>query len=201
MVLRQQRKQELKERIFEQALQLFREKGFANVTIDEITQSCGIAKGTFYNYFPRKEAILLDLGQTQMEVTQANLERYHLINDVKEKFLTLFRDLFQKYAVNAELAKLTILEMLRSPLLLQEEFNVINKFEELLCTLLDEAEKLNKLPSQLASADIAAVLSGMYFHALLDWAASHKDMSHMQASFERRFEVIWDGLKIRGEFA
>ncbi|WP_341277819.1 TetR/AcrR family transcriptional regulator [Paenibacillus sp. FSL H8-0537] len=201
MVLRQQRKQELKERIFEQALQLFREKGFANVTIDEITQSCGIAKGTFYNYFPRKEAILLDLGQTQMEVTQTNLERYHLINDVKEKFLTLFRDLFQKYAVNAELAKLTILEMLRSPLLLQEEFNVINKFEELLCTLLDEAEKLKKLPSQLASADIAAVLSGMYFHALLDWAASHKDMSHMQAGFERRFEVIWEGLKIRGEFA
>ena len=201
MVLRQQRKQELKERIFEQALQLFREKGFANVTIDEITQSCGIAKGTFYNYFPRKEAILLDLGQTQMEVTQTNLERYHLINDVKEKFLTLFRDLFQKYAVNAELAKLTILEMLRSPLLLQEEFNVINKFEELLCTLLDEAEKLKKLPSQLASADIAAVLSGMYFHTLLDWAASHKDMSHMQAGFERRFEVIWEGLKIRGEFA
>ncbi|SFE27837.1 transcriptional regulator, TetR family [Paenibacillus algorifonticola] len=201
MVLRQQRKQELKERIFMYAVQLFREKGFANVTIDEITQGCGVAKGTFYNYFPRKEAILLDLGQTQMKVTQENLERYSLINGIKEKLLTLFRDLFQKYAVNAELAKLTISEMLRSPLLMQEEFNIINKFEELLKGLLNEAQQQNQLPSYLASADVAAVLAGLYFHALLTWAASLEDALQMQAGFERRFEVIWEGLKMRGEFA
>ncbi|ANY70952.1 hypothetical protein BBD42_23990 [Paenibacillus sp. BIHB 4019] len=200
-MLRQQRKQELKERIFRHAVQLFREKGFANVTIDEITQSCGVAKGTFYNYFPRKEAILLDLGQMQLEVTGENLERYALINGIKEKLLTLFRDLFQKYAVNAGLAKLTITEILRSPLLMQEEFNVINKFEKLLDGLLNEAQRQKQLPSYLASADVAAVLAGLYFHALLAWAASVEEAWQMQAGFERRFEVIWEGLKMRGEFA
>ncbi|KQO00654.1 TetR/AcrR family transcriptional regulator [Paenibacillus sp. Leaf72] len=201
MVLRQQRKQELKELIFRHAVQLFREKGFANVTIDEITQSCGVAKGTFYNYFPRKEAILLDLGQMQLEVTEENLERYALINGIKEKLLTLFRDLFQKYAVNAGLAKLTITEILRSPLLMQEEFNVINKFEKLLNGLLNEAQRQKQLPSYLASADVAAVLAGLYFHALLAWAASVEEAWQMQTGFERRFEVIWEGLKMRGEFA
>ncbi|XOS92284.1 TetR/AcrR family transcriptional regulator [Brevibacillus laterosporus] len=38
-----------------QALKLFKEKGFENVTVEEITKACGIAKGTFYNYFPKKK--------------------------------------------------------------------------------------------------------------------------------------------------
>ena len=36
--------------------ELFREKGFSNVTVDEIVREAGIAKGTFYIYFPTGHA-------------------------------------------------------------------------------------------------------------------------------------------------
>ncbi|XXF77113.1 TetR/AcrR family transcriptional regulator [Myxococcaceae bacterium GXIMD 01537] len=40
------------------ALQLFLERGLDGVTIDDITQAAGVAKGTFYRYFDDKAALV-----------------------------------------------------------------------------------------------------------------------------------------------
>jgi AcrR family transcriptional regulator len=40
------------------ALRLFLSRGLDAVTIDDITQACGVAKGTFYRYFDDKEALV-----------------------------------------------------------------------------------------------------------------------------------------------
>jgi AcrR family transcriptional regulator len=40
------------------ALKLFVERGLDGVTIDDITQACGVAKGTFYRYFDDKDALV-----------------------------------------------------------------------------------------------------------------------------------------------
>ncbi|WP_420481884.1 TetR/AcrR family transcriptional regulator [Cohnella zeiphila] len=45
-MLREPRKKKTKELIVRTAVQLFKDKGYDNVTVEEITQLCGIAKGT-----------------------------------------------------------------------------------------------------------------------------------------------------------
>ena len=50
----EKRKQEL----LKIAYQLFIEKGYENTSVDEIIATAGIAKGTYYYYFPSKEATL-----------------------------------------------------------------------------------------------------------------------------------------------
>ncbi len=55
---RERKKEETKQRIFLMAVQLFNEKGFDATTIDEIAERADVAKGTVFNYFPRKEALL-----------------------------------------------------------------------------------------------------------------------------------------------
>ncbi len=50
-----------KHKIFTVALKLFREKGFSNVTVDEIVREAGIAKGTFYIYFPSKGHVIAEI--------------------------------------------------------------------------------------------------------------------------------------------
>ncbi len=50
-----------RDRIIQWALKLFLEKGFANTKILDITQGAEVGKGTFYQYFPSKEAILIEL--------------------------------------------------------------------------------------------------------------------------------------------
>ncbi len=66
--LREKKKTETKNKIFEVAGRLFKEKGFENVTVDEITREAGIAKGTFFNYFPTKTALLLYFGEQKGEM-------------------------------------------------------------------------------------------------------------------------------------
>lgn len=49
-----------KESIYLSAITLFREKGFDRVTVEEITQAAGTAKGSFYTYFSTKSDIIVE---------------------------------------------------------------------------------------------------------------------------------------------
>jgi AcrR family transcriptional regulator len=52
--------QRTKNKILESALTLFKERGYNSVTIDEITQKAGVAKGSFYTYFSTKSDIVVE---------------------------------------------------------------------------------------------------------------------------------------------
>ena len=58
---RERKKQETRQGLLEAALALFRERGYDETTIEEITDRADVAKGTFFNYFPSKEALLSEL--------------------------------------------------------------------------------------------------------------------------------------------
>ena len=47
-----------KRKIFETSMKLFAEKGYEATSIEEITATVGVAKGTLYNLFPSKEEFL-----------------------------------------------------------------------------------------------------------------------------------------------
>jgi len=58
--------------IFDAAVKVFAEKGFARATVEEIAKQAGIAKGTiYYNYKGKKELFLslLDEGIERLEAT------------------------------------------------------------------------------------------------------------------------------------
>lgn len=49
--------------IIEKAVELFAEKGFSATSIQDITDACGISKGSFYLSFKSKDNLLLDIFQ------------------------------------------------------------------------------------------------------------------------------------------
>lgn len=58
--LRQRKKLELRTRIASAGTVLFAQRGFDNVTMTEIAETCGVSRMTVFNYFPRKEDIFFD---------------------------------------------------------------------------------------------------------------------------------------------
>ena len=65
------------DRILEAAYQLFLERGFDKVSIQEIATRAGVAKGTFYLYFRDKEALKKRLvAQKSNEFFQQALLHY-----------------------------------------------------------------------------------------------------------------------------
>src|SRR6478672_2583109 len=63
---RQRRSADIRERLFRAALGLFAKKGFAETTVEDITEAADLGKGTFFNYFPSKEHVLMAFGELQL---------------------------------------------------------------------------------------------------------------------------------------
>ena len=61
MTKRQKEALETRAKLLDAARKIVCERGLAGTNVEEITASCGVAKGTFYTYFKRKEDIICAL--------------------------------------------------------------------------------------------------------------------------------------------
>lgn len=57
----------MKDRITENSIRLFEKKGFSETSIQDIVESLGVTKGTFYYYFSSKEQLLMDIHMSYIE--------------------------------------------------------------------------------------------------------------------------------------
>lgn len=71
---RQQRRVETRERLLDTALRLFSERDFDAVTVEMITEAAVVGKGTFFNYFANKEAIVAYLFESHLQLLQEIVE-------------------------------------------------------------------------------------------------------------------------------
>src|SRR5713101_6166091 len=88
---RQRRSAEIRERLFRAALNLFGQKGFAETTVEDITNAADVGKGTFFNYFPSKDHILLAFGEMQLGRLQAAVEQAQNSSEPVNTFLGALR--------------------------------------------------------------------------------------------------------------
>src|SRR5438874_10930708 len=84
---RQRRSAEIRERLFRSALGLFAKKGFAETTVEDITEAADVGKGTFFNYFPSKDHILIAFGEMQLSKLEAAIEMARQTNEPMPEFL------------------------------------------------------------------------------------------------------------------
>ena len=65
--LRERQKEKRRARIYGVAIELFKQSGFQATTATDIARASNVSRGTFFNYYPYKEAVLLDYGSEVME--------------------------------------------------------------------------------------------------------------------------------------
>jgi len=102
---RARKKEETKERIFQAALELFRQRGVAATTVEEICDRADVAKGTFFNYFPRKEAVFAFLTeQWQAEAAERASAILAEPGPARDRLIDLFVEFAGFYEEERELA-------------------------------------------------------------------------------------------------
>ncbi len=75
-----------KRKIFEIAMKLFSEKGYEATSIEEITATVGVAKGTLYYHFSSKEEIFNFLVEEGMKLLKNSIElKTSKCDNTKEK--------------------------------------------------------------------------------------------------------------------
>lgn len=67
--LRERKKRLMRQQLSDTATHMFLDRGFDAVRVAEVAEACGVSEKTVFNYFPTKEALVLD----RLEVTMASL--------------------------------------------------------------------------------------------------------------------------------
>jgi len=100
-----------KDRIVEEALKLFLEKGFNETSVDEITKKALISKGSFYTYFKSKEELL----ETIVKELLNNVEKrfYSIIENENKSVVDYLKDYFNFNISLAEEYSSYVLTILR----------------------------------------------------------------------------------------
>jgi AcrR family transcriptional regulator len=95
------KKHKTRQTVMTTAMRLFRRHGFDAVTMEQIAEAADIAKGTLYNYFPVKEAILSAcLDQESLARNAERIVRMRAMADTRSRLTASLVELIE--AVRAQ---------------------------------------------------------------------------------------------------
>lgn len=169
-----------RQRVIDQALRMFAERGYENVSVDEILKEAGIAKGTFYHYFESKEDILLDFGKSQIEIIDrweedspkniASLEGHiqRLFMELSDSLKDMPRLIGSLFALAVQHEKVG-----------ESYAGLYSRLHKALSKWIPEEEKVDALIT-------------VYIGALLQW--SLEDGGDLNEMVKQRLKVLWHGI-------
>lgn len=103
----------MKDKITDHSIRLFEKKGFTETSIQDIVDSIGVTKGTFYYYFSSKEELLMDIHLGYINYLLDHQER--IFNDksksCKEKLYDIVKMLICNIKTQGPAAKIFFREM------------------------------------------------------------------------------------------
>ncbi len=198
MSLREKKKIETKNKIFEVAGKLFKEKGFESTSIDEITEEAGIGKGTFFNYFPTKEALLLYFGEQKDELIYSSIENEMAGScSTRNKIKNLLAFLAENYEKDKELTKLMVFEHIKHIRFTGLESDEAKKRRyrliKILSDLLEEGAREGDVRSTIDVKKATENLIAIYFFSLMAWLKSESDYSFSR-DISEKIDLVFEGI-------
>lgn len=193
---RQRHAAQIRERLFRAALDLFAKHGFADTTVEDITNSADVGKGTFFNYFPSKEHILLAFAEMQLSKLQSIVENLRATGEPVPQFLrTLGMRMTEEPGRNPSMVRAMLLANLSSTPV--REAMRINQARghELITEFVKIGQQRGELRNDLPAGEIAHVFRQTVFGTLLIWSLYGDDS--LANRIQTALEVLWQGLSPR----
>jgi len=194
----ERKKEETRKKILAVAMDLFIRQGFDKTTVDQIAMEADVAKGTVFNHFPEKEAIIYEHIQSIIrEQTPAMLEYLDKLPDTRTRliaalqksmewmYIDLSNDLFERHFVYKMFQAVQAIKQLDS--------NMGTGFS----TILGHIFKLGIESGEIRPDVSGGVLVGLeynhFFTAL--WWVNHPELVSINESIEKNVDCFLNGVK------
>jgi AcrR family transcriptional regulator len=185
-------------RLFRCALQLFADRGFPNVTVEDITEAADVGKGTFFNYFASKDHVLgvmaeIQIGKVREALTQAE--------SGKESVRSILHHLLQRLAAepgrSPDLARALVTSLLASKDVRELVDAHMAQGRRFLARIFEIGQERGEIDSQLNTAQLSRLLQQSVLGGILLWSLMGEPK--LKAAMEQTFQHFWRGLAPESE--
>ncbi|GIP20726.1 MULTISPECIES: TetR/AcrR family transcriptional regulator [Paenibacillus] len=190
------RKMEKYELILEAALKVIAENGFHGSQISKIAKEAGVADGTIYLYFKKKEDILISLFQERLgDLIAAFNESVKESSTADEALRKVCEIHFSELESNVNLAYVTQIELRQSSLELRVAIgNVVKPYIQLIEHILEKGIQEKSFRPDLDVKLTRLLIFGGLDEAVTSWLISGRKYS-LTAQVDKTVEFFLKGLK------
>ena len=193
---RQRRSAEFRERLFRAALTLFAKKGFTETTVEDITNAADVGKGTFFNYFPSKDHILIAFSDMQIAKLQDGV---HQVRDSREPMTSFLRALSVRLSAEPGRSPDVVRALLQANLASDTIRGAMRKNylrgHALLTELMQVAQERKEFRQDIPAAELAHAFRQTVLGTLLVWSV-FGDTS-LPERIDAALNVLWTGMQPR----
>jgi TetR/AcrR family transcriptional regulator, cholesterol catabolism regulator len=190
---RERKAAETRDRIYRAAIELFAERGFANVTVEQITERADVGKGTFFNYFERKEAVLTLFSAHQVERLHRAMRAGEISGTAREQIEKVMNVLATHPQLTRDLARALFVTALGNVQLAEVEGPQIWHIEELLADMVRQGQADGEFVAGTSPEEVGPFLLGVHFISLLRWCTNFTEQSLPEINAEFLRQAL-DGL-------
>jgi AcrR family transcriptional regulator len=162
---RERKKLQTRQRLMEAALRLFGERGYDATTVKDITNAADVAKGTFFNYFETKEAILPAIAARQLE----RLEQVLTPEQGAPSTAVARIKLALRLVAESPLCQKELAEQLFAAMVHRREISPGHALRDLLAEQVRQAQAAGEIRSDLDPVYLAGVIRALFFQRLVLW--------------------------------
>lgn len=178
---------ETRRKLVDAAKEIISEKGLVNTSVSEITKACGVANGTFYTYFKRKEDVVFEISREMFQEIYDEAQAY---NGTFMERLVFFMMSFSGYIEKSSLKLCQ--EWVRNtidPDLVenQDDKNKLYTDIDSIKGIIESGVERGELKSDTPADILAHTLMDVLYGEMLCW-----DMSGGAYSFESRTKEFCD---------
>ena len=166
---RERKKQATRDAIFKTAQKLFNQKGFEKTSVADITERVDIAQSTFFNYFPRKEDILVEIFKRELPFLKEKCQEI-LASDVpiETKIHNIFATTTKIAAKNESISRAMLIKNFSS--FSNKNYNGVffEGFRSVLSLVLKKGQEEGHIRSDVPAIKLANMLEGVFTLFVID---------------------------------
>jgi len=195
---RQRRATETRLRLFRCALQLFAERGFPYVTVEEITEAADVGKGTFFNYFESKDHVLGVMAEIQrgkvkeaLSATDRGKQKIHTV------LHRLVRRLVEEPGRSPSLARAFISSFLASEGVRTIIAQNLQEGRRMIAEIIAAGQERGEIDPSLKKEKVAIQLMQTCMGTVLLWSLDGAPA--LKTRIEDSFQHFWRAIALSGQ--
>ncbi len=162
---------ETKKRLIECARKLFSEKGFYNITVDDIIKEADSSKGSFYTHFKTKEDLIIHMlpivDEAYIAFSKMDIKPENSI----DKIYMFIRYAFKLIEKEIGLEFISAIYSAQIKDFKTDRFLISSErtYNQLLEKFIKEGQAIKEIKQELAPQHIATILTSCIRGVILDW--------------------------------